>query len=153
MPKLFVTASRTEPLSADDVLRRELYFFSLYRVLESALLALVIFSPVDVLVGTPLHPPLGQLTTVVYLAVSLLLLAWAQSQRALRVQVFVGTLIDIIAATLAMHALPAASPGIALMLLFNIGAASLLLPLRYGLGGAALAAVAMMGEMVWSSLQ
>ena len=153
MPKLFVTASRTEPLSADDVLRRELYFFSLYRVLESALLALVIFSPVDVVVGTPLHPPLGQLTTVVYLTVSLLLLAWAQSQRALRVQVFVGTLIDIVAATLAMHALPAASPGIALMLLFNIGAASLLLPLRYGLGGAALAAVAMMGEMVWSSLQ
>jgi len=153
LPKTLVTASRTEPLSADDALRRELYFFNLYRVLESALLALLIFSPVDILVGTPLHPPLGQLTTVVYLAVSLLLLAWAQSQRALRAQVLVGTLIDIVAATLAMHALPAASPGIALMLLFNIGAASLLLPLRYGLGGAALASVAMIGEMVWSSFQ
>ena len=46
-----------------------------------------------------------------------------------------------------MHALPAASPGIALMLLFNIGAAALLLPLRYGLGGAALAALALIGEM------
>jgi two-component system sensor histidine kinase PilS (NtrC family) len=64
----------------------------------------------------------------------------------------VGTAVDIVAATLAMHALPIASPGIALMLLFNIGAASLLLPLRYGLGGAVLAAIAMFGELIWSSL-
>ena len=48
----------------------------------------------------------------------------------------IGTAIDIAAATLAMHALPMASTGIALMLVFNIGAAALLLPLRYGLGGA-----------------
>ncbi len=153
MPPAPVSASPATPFSAGDGLRRELYFFSLYRVLEAALLALILFSPVGMLVGAPQHAPLGQVTTAVYLAASLILLLWAQRQRALRAQVMVGTTIDIVAATLAMHALPMASPGIALMLLFNIGAASLLLPLRYGLGGAAFAAAAMIAEMIWSSLR
>ena len=153
MPPANVPASKVDPISADDALRRELYFFSLYRVLEAALLALVLFSPAGVLVGPSAHAPLGQITTVVYLVASLGLLLWALWQRALRGQVMVGTAIDIVAATLAMHALPMASPGIALMLLFNIGAASLLLPLRYGLGGAALAAAAMISELIWSELR
>ncbi len=152
MPPAPASASPVTPFSAGDGLRRELYYFSLYRVLEAALLALMLFSPVGMLVGAPQHAPLGQVTTAVYLAASLILLLWAQRQRALSAQVMVGTTIDIVAATLAMHALPMASPGIALMLLFNIGAASLLLPLRYGLGAAAFAAAAMIAEMVWSSL-
>ena len=86
--------------------------------------------------------------------VASLLLYWAQSRRALRAQVMLRhrdrhrrrhprhrT-----------HCLPRA-PGIAMMLLFNIGAAALLLPLRYGLGGAALAASAMLGEFVWTALR
>ena len=40
-----------------------------------------------------------------------------------------------------------------MMLLFNIGAAALLLPLRYGLGGAALATSAMFGEFIWTALR
>ena len=147
------SANPAPPLSADDALRRELYFFSLYRILEASLLALMLFSPVGGLVGIADPSRLGRVTTVFYLAASVLLLGWAQRQRALRAQVMVGTSIDIVVATLAVHALPLASPVISLMLLFNVGAASLLLPLRYGLGGAALAASAMIGEMVWTSLR
>ena len=134
-------------------MRRELYFFSLYRVFEAALLALMLFSPVGALIGEPRHALLGKLTTIIYLVVAGMLLYWAHSRRALRGQVMVGTAFDIAAATLATHALPLAAPGIALMLLFNIGAAALLLPLRYGLGGAAIAATAMFGEFVWSALR
>ena len=152
MPTASVTASQPEPSSADDALRRELYFFSLYRVLESALLALMLFSPVGVMVGLPDHAPLAEVTTFVYLIAGVVLLLWAQRRRALRAQVMIGTAIDIVAATLAMHALPAASTGIALMLVFNIGAASLLLPLRYGLGGAVFAAAALIGELIWTSI-
>ena len=152
MPPAPVIASQAEPSSADDALRRELYFFSLYRVLESALLALMLFSPVGVLVGLPPHAPLAEGTTVVYLMAGVVLLLWAQRRRALRAQVMIGTAIDIVAATLAMHSLPMASTGIALMLVFNIGAASLLLPLRYGLGGAILAAASVIGEMVWTTV-
>ncbi|MDB6163755.1 MAG: sensor histidine kinase [Xanthomonadaceae bacterium] len=147
-----VLAPQTTPLSAEDALRRELYFFSLYRMLEAALLALMLFSRVGEWLGIVERSRLGQGTTVFYLIASVALLGWAQRQRALRAQVLVGTAIDIAVAALAIHALPLASPGIALMLLFNIGAAALLLPLRYGLGGAALAATAMIGEMVWTSL-
>lgn len=145
-------AGRSLDLDAADALRRELYFFTLYRVLEAALLALMLFSPAGTLIGEPRHALLGQGTTVAYLLASLLLLYWNRQRRALRSLVLIGTATDIAAATLAMHALPSATPGIALMLLFNIGAAALLLPLRYGLGGAAIAATAMLGEFVWSSL-
>jgi two-component system sensor histidine kinase PilS (NtrC family) len=148
-----VPATSVPPLSADDALRRELYFFSLYRLLEAALLALMLFSPAGALIEAPERPLLGKVVTVLYLSAGLGLLSWAQRQRGLRAQVMVGSAVDILAATLAIHALPAASPGIALMLLFNIGAASLLLPLRYGLGGAAVASAAMLGELIWSTLQ
>jgi two-component system sensor histidine kinase PilS (NtrC family) len=152
LPTAPVIASHAEPPSADDALRRELYFFSLYRVLESALLALMLFSPVGVLVGLPKDAPLAEGITVLYLIAGVLLLLWAQRRRALRAQVMLGTAIDIVAATLAMHALPLASTGIALMLVFNIGAAALLLPLRYGLGGAIFAAGSLIGELVWTTV-
>jgi two-component system sensor histidine kinase PilS (NtrC family) len=153
LPTASVIASPPEPPTADDALRRELYFFSLYRVLESALLALMLFSPVGMLVGLqPRFATLATGTTVAYLIAGIGLLLWAQRQRALRAQVMIGTAIDIVAATLAMHALPMASTGIALMLVFNIGAASLLLPLRYGMGGAILGAAAVIGELVWTTV-
>ena len=156
MPTAPVSASNrrrnADAAAADDALRRELYFFSLYRVLESALLALMLFTPVGVLVGLPASAPLASATTSVYLVAGIVLMLWAQRRRALTAQVLVGTAVDIVAATLAMHALPMASTGIALMLVFNIGAASLLLPLRYGLGGAILSGAAVIGELVWTAL-
>lgn len=147
------TTPEASSTNADDALRRELFFFALYRVLEAGLLALMLFSPVGALIGEPRHALLGQGTTVAYLLASLLLIHWTQQRRAVQPLVIVGIAIDIIAATLATHALPSAAPGIAMLLLFNIGAAALLLPLRYGLGAAAFAAMAMVGEFVWSALR
>ena len=125
-----------EPLPIADALRRELYFFSLYRVFEAALLALVLFSPFGFLAGEPRLPVLGRGVSFLYLFAALVLYQWARRGQGLRWQVLVGTSIDIVAATLATHALPEAAAGIALLLLFNIGSAALLLPLRFGLGGA-----------------
>ena len=133
--------------------RRELYFFSLYRVFEAALLSLVLFAPPGTLVVEPRHALLGQVSAASYLVVSGVLLYWASRRRALAAQVMLGAAVDIVAATLATHAMPSSAPGIALMLMFNIGAAALLLPLRYGLGGAAIAGAATIGEYVWSLLR
>ena len=133
-----------------DALRRELYFFSLYRTFEAALLALVLFSPFGFLAGEPRLPLLGRAVSFLYLLAALLLFQWARHGQGLRWQVLLGTGIDILAATLATHALPEAAPGIALLLLFNIGSAALLLPLRFGLGGALLAGGALTGEYLWS---
>ncbi|MEG3194132.1 PAS domain-containing sensor histidine kinase, partial [Lysobacter sp. D1-1-M9] len=55
-----------------------------------------------------------------------------------------------VAGILAIHAIPAAGAGIALMLMFNVGAAALLLPARFGLSVAVAAALALVGEHVWS---
>jgi two-component system sensor histidine kinase PilS (NtrC family) len=131
---------------------RDLYFYSLYRVLEAGLLALILFGPVRDLVPDPAHPLLGEATSIGYVLVAALLFYWTMRQRALRWQVLAGILVDVSAAMLAIHAIPTAASGIALMLVFNVGATAMLLPLRYGLAGGALAGAAMIGEYVWSLL-
>jgi two-component system sensor histidine kinase PilS (NtrC family) len=141
-----------ESLPITDALRRELYFFSLYRVFEAAMLALVLFSPFQFLAGDPRLPLLGRGVSFLYLFAALVLFQWARRGHGLRWQVLIGTTIDIVAATLATHALPEAASGIALMLLFNIGSAAQLLPLRFGLGGALLAGGALTAEYLWTQL-
>ena len=140
-----------DALDAESALRRELYFFTLYRVLEAALLALVLFGPETMLIPVPRHEVLGQAVATGYLAASLVLMVRAR-RGDLRNEALLGISIDIIAGTLAMHALPDSGAGIALMLLFNIGAAALLLPLRLGLATGAVAAAALIGESVWGAL-
>src|SRR5690606_2270594 len=131
---------------------RDLYFYGLYRVLEAGLLALMLFGPARELIGAPVHPLLGKATAVAYLVAAVVLLAWTLRASRLRWPVLVGIVVDITAATLAIHALPSAASGIALMLVFNVAAAALLLPLRLGLAGGGLAGLAMVGEYVWATL-
>ncbi|GHH49574.1 sensor histidine kinase [[Pseudomonas] boreopolis] len=136
----------------ESVPRRELYFFALYRVLVAGLLAALVFSPLSILVGKPLHPGLAQGVTTAYLLLAMLLLFWGRNDRWLTPIVACSTAADILAATLAIHALPSASAGIAMMLLFNVAAAAMLLPLRYGLGIAVFAGIATVLEYAWTQL-
>ncbi|MFC5594229.1 sensor histidine kinase [Lysobacter niastensis] len=136
---------------ADQALRRELYFFTLYRLLEAALLALLVFGPVDGLIEAPRHPALGKMVASLYLVVAGVLFITGR-RGDLRVQALVGVACDIAFGMLAMHALPAVGTGIALMLLFNVASAALLLPLSLGLGAAITAAMAVVGEFAWTDL-
>ena len=137
--------------SPQDAIRRELYLLTLYRVVEAALLCLVLFSPVGGLMGEPRHALLGRVVAVAYLVAALVLFASGRRGE-IRTQALVGSATDIVAAMLAMHALPDSSAGIAMMLLFNVGAAAFLLPIRLGLGVAATASAALAGEYLWSLL-
>ncbi len=139
------------PVTTESALRRELYFFTLYRALEAGLLALVLFSPAGALIEEPRHLVLGRATATGYLLAAALLFIGGRTGN-LRTQALVGIVIDIIAATLAMHALPDSGAGIAMMLMFNVGSAALLLPLRLGLGAAAFASAALVGEYIWTAL-
>ena len=57
--------SSASPIQA--AIRRELHFFTLYRVLEAALLCLTVFSPVGMLLGgMPRHPLLAMLVAISY---------------------------------------------------------------------------------------
>ena len=131
---------------------RDLYFYSLYHILEAGLLALLLFGPIRELVPVPTYPALAKATSAGYLVAAAALMYWGLRQRALRWQVATGLVVDVVAATLAIHALPPAASGIALMLVFNVAATALLLPLRFGLAAGALAGVAMIAEYSWSLL-
>ena len=129
---------------ANGALRRELYFFNLYRVLEAALLALMVFGPAGTLIGAPRDAAMGEAIAVTYLVFALGILVHGRQGGALLPQTLVGVAFDIVVATLATHALPAsAGPGIAMMLLFNVAAASLLLRLRLGMTVAGFAAASL----------
>jgi two-component system, NtrC family, sensor histidine kinase PilS len=143
-----------EDANSSRSLYRELYLFALYRVFEAALLALVVFSPVGALIGDLHAPRLAQATTIGYLLVSILVLLRARRHPPDPVPlVLAAVAVDIVVAALATHAMPDARAGIALMLLFNIAASALFVPQRLGLGVAAAASMALLGELLWSSLE
>ncbi len=133
-------------------IRRELYFFTLYRVFEAALLCLAVFSPAGSLLEPSHLPVLAKIIAGGYLLASFGLLVGGLRGN-IRDQVLVGIALDIVVATIAIHALPSSSSGIAMMLLFNVGAAALLLPLRLGLGVAVVASSALVGEYLWTALR
>jgi two-component system sensor histidine kinase PilS (NtrC family) len=137
---------------AHDYQRRELYLFALYRVLEAGLLALLVFGPVARLQPEAGHEALVAGVSIAYFAISLLLLMQARKAKTLTGPTLVGVGIDIVIATLVAHAVPSAGSGVALMLLFNVGSASLLLSLRTGLIVASLASAGLAVAYLWTLL-
>jgi two-component system sensor histidine kinase PilS (NtrC family) len=136
----------------ESIPRRELYFFALYRVLIAAVIAALLYSPLSAMVGEAHHPRLADTVAAIYLVLSLLALVIGRNERWLRPIVVSGVLVDIVAATLLSHALPGASAGISMSLLFNIAAAATLLP-RLGLGLALAASLATGVEYTWKLLE
>ncbi|KAB7763270.1 sensor histidine kinase [Xanthomonas maliensis] len=133
--------------------QRELYFFSLYRVLVAGLIAALVFSPLSDAIPGPRFPRLAAAVAIGYLCMAIPLLFWGRSGRHLTAKVLGAVLADILAATLVTHALPGASAGIAMMLLFNVAAASMLLRLRYGMGVSVVASAAIVLEYLWTLLE
>ena len=129
---------------------RELYFFSLYRVLESGILAGLLFSPLSGMLGESEAPLLGTLVTAFYLVFAILMMLFGRKTRWLTPIVLIGACVDILVAALITHALPQATAGVAMLLLFNVAAAALLLSFRRGMAVTVLAPVVMSIEYVWS---
>lgn len=137
--------------SGEAALRRELYFFTLYRLLQAVLLAFVAFSPIGNSLAPARNPGLVNGVAATYLAIAFALFVTGLDRRlGLRRQAAAGAIADIVAATLAIHALQGPQTAIALMLVVNIGAAALLLPLRSGLGLALGAGMALIAEYLVS---
>ncbi|WP_045727015.1 ATP-binding protein [Xanthomonas sp. GPE 39] len=132
--------------------RRELYFFALYRTLVSGLIAALVFSPLSTLIGEPRFPQLAEELATLYVVVAMALLLWGRNERYLTQIVCFSTFVDIVAATVAAHALPSASAGIAMMLLFNIAAAAMMLHLSWSMAIALTASVALLAEYLWTIL-
>src|SRR5690606_38859899 len=78
---------------ADTALRRELYFFTLYRLLEAAMLVLVLFGPVADLIGPPRHDLLARVVAVSYFVFAAALFALGRRGE-LRTQALAGIAVD-----------------------------------------------------------
>ncbi|HEY4582447.1 MAG TPA: ATP-binding protein [Lysobacter sp.] len=136
------------PLDTEHVLQRELRLFNLYRILEAALLVLAVFGPVAGMLELPRYALLARSVVIAYLFVSLVLLGLGR-RIDVRVSAGIGIAADLFFGVLAMHAVPDAGTGIALMLMFNIGAAALLLPPRIAFAFAGVAVLLLLGEYAW----
>ncbi|HEX4853457.1 HAMP domain-containing sensor histidine kinase [Arenimonas sp.] len=127
--------------------RRELYFFTLYRLLEVALLALVAFSPLGELMLEIRQPVVLQVLVMVYLAAALgMVYASFRSQMPPRRQAALGLGLDLLVAGGVLATTSGSQGGIALLLLFNVGAGALILPQRAGLGFATAAALLVLAD-------
>jgi two-component system sensor histidine kinase PilS (NtrC family) len=138
-----------EVSEADRVLRRELRLFNLYRVLEALLLVLVVYGPVSDLLAEPRHELFARALAIAYGFIATVVFALGRRGDP-RTITLVGIASDLFFGVLAIHATPGVGTGIALMLMFNVGAAALLLPTRLGLGVAAAAIAAVVGEHAWT---
>lgn len=123
-------------------LRRELYFYALYRALEGALLVFVVFSPIAAEMVHLINPVLARGAAIAYLGLGLVLVvAASQSHLRLSVQAAMGLVLDIAIALLFFHVSDGIDTAIGLMMLVNIGAGALLLPLNVSLSLAAVMAI------------
>ncbi len=164
-PPVYSAAGDTRHLGTADLLkrttiadhfesipRRELYFFALYRTLEASLLAALLFSPVlGGMLGAPRNGQLAMVVVSVYLLASLGIMLWGRNVERLVPLVVTAVSLDILVAGMVTWLLPDAYAGVAMLLLFNVAAAALLLPVRYGLflAGATVAVLAF--EFFYSS--
>ncbi|MCB1555565.1 MAG: hypothetical protein KDJ14_17335 [Xanthomonadales bacterium] len=132
--------------------RRELYFFTLYRVFQAGLILFLQQSPIAWPFATVTMPKVAMPVAVCYvIAAVVLMLAARRSQLPLAVQVAVGIVLDIAATLLAKLAMEGPETGLSMLLLVNVGAAALLLPLRWGMSFAIAAAAGTVIEQLFSS--
>ena len=132
---------------------KPLRLLSFYRVILAGLLAVLFFSiPEDTGLGLRQHN-LYALMSIAYLLFSVLAgFAARLRQPGYELQAVIQIVIDIIAITVLMFASGGLASGLGILLLIAVAAGSILLPGRMAFLFAAIAAMAVIGEEVYSSL-
>ena len=135
------------PVAApDNMARRELYFFNLYRAFEATVLAGLCFSPFAEKVITLVSPLTAKAVALAYLFGAVSLFAYGRFVGPdSRAHIVLGLSLDVLAALTAMTAINGFESGIATLLLVNISCGALMLPARPAILFAALASVAVVG--------
>jgi len=139
--------------SHDALTWKPLRLLSFYRVILAGLLALLFFSlPEDTGLGIR-DNSLYALTSIAYLLFSVLAgFAARLRQPGYELQTVTQIVVDIFAITVLMFASGGLTSGLGILLLIAVAAGSTLLPGRMAFLFAAIAAMAVMGEEVYSSL-
>jgi two-component system sensor histidine kinase PilS (NtrC family) len=136
-----------------DLQHRELYFFALFRVLEAGILGIVAFTPLGRTMADVLHPDLLQTATLAYFLVALLLLYTSrQPQFGLRRQAAIGLFFDLAVWGVALIVMNGGESGLAMFMVFNIGAAALILSPAMSIGFAIVAALVLIAEYAFNRM-
>jgi len=136
--------ARSTVFPTGDITRRELYFFNLYRCLEAAVYIGLVATPFAADWIRVTSPTVGQIAAILYLAIAVILLIMTDRMRAHLVgSISVSLLADVAAAACVLVAVSGHSL-VPMMLLVNVGIATLLLPRRAYL----YAALAALGVLV-----
>jgi two-component system sensor histidine kinase PilS (NtrC family) len=132
---------------------KPLRLLSFYRVILAGLLAVLFFSiPGDTGLGSR-DNDLYTITSIAYLYFSVLAgFAARLRQPGYELQTVPQVIIDIIAITMLMFASGGLASGLGILLLITVAAGTILLPGRMAFLFAAIAAMAVMGEEVYSSM-
>lgn len=132
--------------------RRELYFFTLYRVFQAGIILFLQQSPFAWPFSSVTMPKVATTVATAYaIAAVVLLLTARRTSVPLAPQVAVGVVLDIAATLLAKLSMEGPETGLSMLLLVNVGAAALLLPLRWGMSFAVAAAAGTIVEQLFSS--
>jgi two-component system sensor histidine kinase PilS (NtrC family) len=130
-----------------DLQHRELYFFALFRVLEAGILGIVAFTPLGLTMADIRHPLLIQLAAAGYFLSSLLLLYASRTDFfPATTQAATGLVLDLLVWGTALLAMDGGESGLAMFMVFNIGAGSLILRPGASLGFATAAALVLLAE-------
>ncbi len=136
----------------DDSVRRELRAYAIYRAFAAAMIAAMAMGIGGKWLGEfPVSDTIVWISCG-YLALAVVLMLFARTGLRVGPQIAIGTLIDVFFANAAINAIPEATPVIAIMLILNVAAASLLLSLTFGLVTAALATLTFVAPLVWRDL-
>ena len=147
------TARFSSPGSEDALTWKPLRLLSFYRVILAGLLAVLFFSiPEDTGLGLR-QQDLYAVTSIAYLAFSVSA-GFAARLRipGYELQSFIQIVVDILAITVLMFASGGQASGLGVLLLIAVAAGCILLPGRMAFLFAAIAAIAVMGEEVYSSV-
>src|SRR5688572_9294652 len=144
------------PSSPQDIAspqHRELYFFALFRVLEAGILGIVAFTPLGQTMADIREPLLLKGATAGYFLLALLLL-WLcfDPDVRLRRHAAVGLLLDLLVWSVALLAMDGGESGLAMFMIFNIGAGALVLTPTASVGFAGVAALVLLGEYMFNRL-
>ncbi len=128
--------------STGDITRRELYFFNLYRLLESFVYMGLIFSPMAGDWISVSHNNLGRSVALLYCVIAVILLVSTDRMRQnLSTSIGVALALDAVAASLILLSIKGGHSSIPMILMVNVGVGALLLPFRQSIMLALLAGI------------
>ena len=135
----------------DSLTWKPLRLLSFYRLILAGLLTILFYGLSDTGFGAA-NPTLYALTCIVYIGFSLVAGFTARIRRpSYETQAVGHILVDILAITLLIHASGGPASGLGILLIITVATGSLLLPGRMAFLFAAVAAMAMFGEHIYST--